>query len=380
MARTRGFRRPPALRACAATFAVLVASVLLSACGGDDDDGESSAASKGGETTKELVGASWGGTFQEAIDAAYWTPFAAEHGLTVKQDEAPSLAKLKAANQANNVAWDTATVTSSDYENMVAQDLLEPIDYEQWPAGLKEELAEGAALSHGVVLNYYSCGITYRTDLDSQEHPRTWAEFWDTKRFPGPRAMPKGTYAIPPWEAALMADGVTPEELYPLDYDRALASLDKIKPDVTFWYDDTAAGVQALVDGEVDYAMLCNNRVSEAASQGAKVGVEWNQSLINYDVWVVPKGAPNAANAQQFMAFAAQAEPEAELMKAQPVGTPNLKALDLIDAELQATLPTAEKNLEVQVPIDPQFWVTEAPDGTSQVEYALTRWNEWFGQ
>ena len=57
--------------------------------------------------------------------------------------------------------------------------------------------------------------------------PLSWADFWNVKDFPGKRALPDyASYALP---LALLADGVKPENLYPLDVDRAFASLQKIK-------------------------------------------------------------------------------------------------------------------------------------------------------
>jgi spermidine/putrescine-binding protein len=42
--------------------------------------------------------------------------------------------------------------------------------------------------------------------------PTSWADFWDTKTFPGKRGLRKGAkYTL---EFALMADGVAPKDVY----------------------------------------------------------------------------------------------------------------------------------------------------------------------
>ena len=48
------------------------------------------------------------------------------------------------------------------------------------------------------------------------------------KKFPGRRAL--RNHPIATLEAALMADGVAPDKLYPLDVDRAFKKLEEIKP------------------------------------------------------------------------------------------------------------------------------------------------------
>ena len=43
--------------------------------------------------------------------------------------------------------------------------------------------------------------------------PKSWADFWDVKAFPGPRSL--RNHPVDNLEAALMADGVAPDKLYP---------------------------------------------------------------------------------------------------------------------------------------------------------------------
>ena len=47
------------------------------------------------------------------------------------------------------------------------------------------------------------------------------------------------------FECALMADGVDPANLYPIDWDRAFKSLDKIKPSILKWWKSGAEGPAA---------------------------------------------------------------------------------------------------------------------------------------
>jgi putative spermidine/putrescine transport system substrate-binding protein len=336
--------------------------------------------SEGRAAGNRLVVVSYGGTFQDGLRAGYFKPFASSQNVDLVEDSGPNVAKIKAMVEAKAVQWDAVQVTSADYEVLSKQNLLEKVDYGAFDKATLQQLPDFVKLEYGVGTTLYACGITYRTDLGKTDHPTSWAEFWDTKKFPGPRAMPTGTYAIPPWEAALMADGVPSDKIYPIDFKRALSSLDKIKSSVKVWYEDTAAGTQALVNGEVDYGFLCTNRVQAAKKGGAKVEVEWNQALFNYDVWVVPKGAPNIKTAMQFLAFVSTPGPEAEVTKLQPVGPVNPEAIKLLGPEYANSLPSSPEIMKVEVRINSAFYGESVPEGGTQQDRGLKLWNTWYGK
>ena len=80
------------------------------------------------------------------------------------------------------------------------------------------------------------------------------AEFWDTARFKGKRSL----YANPTdgsvLEAALLADGVALDKLYPLDIDRALRSLERLGRQNIIWHTTNQEPVQQLTSGAVSLA------------------------------------------------------------------------------------------------------------------------------
>jgi putative spermidine/putrescine transport system substrate-binding protein len=74
-------------------------------------------------------------------------------------------------------------------------------------------------------------------------------------------------------EQALLADGVKPSELYPLDLDRAYKSLDRVKKDVKVWIDDTGKTIELLQTKEIDYTYTTSARVEAAAKAGVPLGI-----------------------------------------------------------------------------------------------------------
>ncbi|TGV78311.1 extracellular solute-binding protein, partial [Mesorhizobium sp. M2D.F.Ca.ET.145.01.1.1] len=103
-----------------------------------------------------------------------------------------------------------------------------------------------------------------------------------------------------PWEEALLADGVSPDKLYPMDIDRVFASLDKIKPHIRKWWSSGSEIQQMLHDKVVDIAQSYDGRALLLIDQGAATEINRNQAKLQWDYWVIPKGSPNAKAAQKF--------------------------------------------------------------------------------
>ena len=89
------------------------------------------------------------------------------------------------------------------------------------------------------------------TDADA---PKTWADFWDTARYPGKRSLSANISDGSVLEAALLADGVALDKLYPLDVDRAFKSLERLGKDNIIWHSTNQEPIQQLTSGEVALA------------------------------------------------------------------------------------------------------------------------------
>lgn len=67
-----------------------------------------------------------------------------------------------------------------------------------------------------------------KRQIPDDEAPQTPAEFWDTNRYKGKRSLYSGLSGGGTLQIALLADGVRLNELYPLDLDQALRSLERL--------------------------------------------------------------------------------------------------------------------------------------------------------
>lgn len=330
-----------------------------------------------GFAADELVITSWGSSYQDAQRQAYFEPFTKETGIKIIEATGPDAAKIKAMVASGNVEWDVVDVGLATALQLAEQGLSTPIDYSKFDANTIAGLAPKFRLPNAVGNETWSAVIAYRTDKFKQP-PQGWHDFWDTTKFPGKRAFLDSTFVAPVLELALLADGVTPDKMYPVDMDRAFASLSKLRPSVVKWTGSSGVMQQMLTDGEADLGVISNGRMEGIQKAGAPVGFTFNQQMILSNYWVVPKGSKNAAAAMKFIAFASRAEQQANFAKLAPWGPTNQNAFKFIPPERQAQLPTAPANVATALVSDGEWWAKPGTGGRTNQENYIRRWNDWW--
>ncbi len=245
-----------------------------------------------------LAVASYGGAYQKAQRTGWFEPYAKATGVTFVESEESSNATIQAMVEAGQVTWDVVDV-GNDFGLDGNKDLLEPLDYSVIPGS---EVIEGFASTYRVADITYGVVLAYRTDMVGDQVPQGWADFFDLTKFPGKRGMYDYS-AGGVFEVALMADGVAPKDLYPLDIPRAIKKLDTIKDSIV-WWPGGAKSQELIGSGEVAMSLMWNGRAWSAKNTDNKpVEIQWNQQLLTADFWVVPKGTPNKEAAMNFIAW-----------------------------------------------------------------------------
>ena len=229
---------------------------------------------------------SFGGVYQEAQRKAWLEPYTELTGVQFTEDENSSNATIKAQVESGQVTWDVVDV-GNDFGLAANADLLEPLDYTLIP---RDEMNQDLGVSDWRVPDItYGVVLGYNTDATAGAVPEGWADYFDTTKIPGKRgAWDYSEGGM--FEFALMADGVAPADLYPLDLARATAKLDTIKDDIVFW--SSGAESQELIgSGEVAMTMIWNGRAWSAKNIDQKpVEIQWNQQIVTADYLVVPEG------------------------------------------------------------------------------------------
>jgi putative spermidine/putrescine transport system substrate-binding protein len=311
-----------------------------------------------------VVVASYGGSFQDAQTKAFFEPYARETGAKVVGTTGTGHAKVKAMVTSGNITWDAVSADAAAYESEVKDNLLQPIDYSVVKAdGIPSDLRK----KYGVGYMKFAQNLAW----DKAKFPDglTPAQFFD----PSVKAR-RVMLALPYYnlEFALLADGVKPADLYPLDVDRGLKVIDRIKDQIVGF--KPPSDVQALIQqGEVDAAFAPGGRVNNAIKAGANWAYGYDASVTVVEYWAVLKGAPNAAEAMKFINFAVQPEQQAELPRHIFYGPTNIDALKLIDAAVVGNLPGNPANEKLGAVLDSKWW-------NENLGSVTTRWNTYIMQ
>jgi putative spermidine/putrescine transport system substrate-binding protein len=243
--------------------------------------------------------------------------------------------------------------------------LLEPLDFSIID---KTKLDPRFVTDFSVGSFYYSFVIGCNKDA-VKECPKTWADLFDTAKFPGKRAFYKWS-APGVIEAALLADGVPADKLYPLDLDRAFKKLDTIKGDI-IWWDSGAQSQQLLASAEAGFGSFWNGRLTALAATGVTVETSWTNNITAADSLVVPKGTKNKEAAMKFIAHATDAASQASFATATGYAPVNLGSTELMDGALRQTLP--DMQADTQVNADMNYWAQHRDE-------IGTRWYAWQAQ
>jgi putative spermidine/putrescine transport system substrate-binding protein len=340
--------------ATAATTTLALPRLIRSASGADQRfDGQ------------KVVFASWGGSYQDAQKQAFCEPFAKATGASVVQDGPVDYGKLRAMLESGKPTWDVVDVTIDFLYSAAKDNLLEKIDMSAVDV---KRLDPRYVHSDGIGDIVWSYNLAYSlTIYNETNRPRTWADLFDTKKFPGRRML--RDRASPMLEIALLADGVAPDKLYPLDVDRAFKKLDTIKKDSVFWTTNSQSQ-QLLLDGEVSFGVIINGRAFDAVNKGAKIGIEWDQHLAAIDYLIVPKNAPNRAVAMALINQTTTVEAQAKVANLMALAPTNPEAFSMIEDKVKPWLTTNPDYQSKGILIDELYW-------QDNMKSLVARWSQW---
>lgn len=314
---------------------------------------------------KTITVSSWGGAYQDAQRKAWFEPAAKDLGLTIKEDTTSGIADVRAQVMSGAVKWDLVQQGANGCILLEREGRLEKLDpslvnTDGIPADMKSD--------YWVANVVYSTVIAWNTAAYKDKKPQSWVDFYDIKTFPGGRSMRRSPlYNL---EAALIADGVDPKKLYPLDVDRAFKKMAQLKPHIVSWWPSGAASAQLIKDGEVDMIGLWNGRVQTVMADGAKADLTFNQQILLFDCWAVPKGAPNKELAMRALSHMSTPEAQARLSLHINYGPANLKAYDtgIIPKDVAARLPSSPDKAANSIVLDNKWWADNMDEVTKRFD------------
>jgi putative spermidine/putrescine transport system substrate-binding protein len=306
---------------------------------------------------QEITVVSFGGAYQEGQSKALFQPAAKALNMKLKEETYTGIADLRLKVKAGAVTWDIVASGSGSAARAAAEGILEKLDYKVIDIS---SFAPGMATDYCVGGDVFSTVLAWNTKTYGDKGPQSWADFWDVKKFPGKRAYRKGVAGA--LEPALMADGVPPNKVYevlsqPGGIERALKKIRELKPHIAVWWSSGAQHAQLMKDGEVDMTTGWNGRFDVVAKDGGKVAYTFNQGLLDYDCFAVPKGRPTSDAAMKFLAEISKPPTRRSSPNTSPTGPPTRRPTSWasIDPAYARRLPSHPDNAAKQLIRSPRL-------------------------
>lgn len=313
---------------------------------------------------------SWGGAYQKAQREAWFNVVEKELGITIKEDTTSGVADVRAQVASGRPTWDLVQQGNYGCAILDKEGNTEPLSQSVLAIkGIPDNMKGKGWISNLV----YATTLSWSDEKYKDKKPSTWADLWDTKTFPGGRTLRRSpVYGL---EAALIADGVPMDKLYPLDTKRAFKKLEEIKKDVVVWWASGAQSAQVLKDREIDMGAIWNGRVEALAKEGEKVGFTFSQQMLLTDCWVIPKGAKNKDLAMKAIEIMSRPEVQARIALHINYGPANSEAFNtgVIPPDVAARLPSAPENAKKGFVLDANYWAENLDELTKQFDLFIQR-------
>ncbi|TIV69366.1 MAG: extracellular solute-binding protein [Mesorhizobium sp.] len=290
---------------------------------------------------KTLTFVSYGGIYQDG-QAAALKEFVDKSGVKLLNDGPTEIAKLQAQVESGNVTWDvvdTGDLPPYVHCGKLFQKLdLSKLDVSKIPEGQVGECSV-PAMNYGVVL-------MYNIEKYKDNPPKSWADFFDTEKFPGVRGLdgsgdPTGGLL----EQAFKVAGGDPKAMTAGDID---------------W--KTGAESQQLAEsGEADMLMMWTGRAMTAVKNGAKYAPAWQDWLVVMDQMTIPVGVKDT-DAAYALLNAYLGKQSQEILAQQTSYTPiNNDAQPKVDASVAAFLTNTPERQKQGYKQNIKFWVENFP-------------------
>ncbi len=315
---------------------------------------------------EEITFTSWTGPYMRSQMLGFVRPYEDATGSRVHVEHyAGGIDEIRDQVESANVVWDVVDLTQADSLRACDEGLLEKLDGVQLPDGVdgtsfRDDFVDGALNDCGVGVIVWATAFGYSNDAYGGNPPSTIADFFDTRTYPGRRAIRNDPTVVMEW--ALIADGVAPDDVYdlletPEGVARALETMEAIKPGLQLW-DNGREPVRLLNSGEVAMTSIwATTGATASREEGANFSIVWHGRVIELDLFGIPKGSRNREAAIDFIRFASSSQSLANMVGYLPNGPTRRSSLALVSDDVLAQLPNNPAfDDEITIRSDAQWW------------------------
>ncbi|MHB0791041.1 extracellular solute-binding protein [Bradyrhizobium sp. 5.13L] len=332
----------------------------------------------------EVIVFSYGGSFTDGVRRAVYEPFTTATGIKVVDVVADFCEpQLKAMRSAGRMDWDVAFPDARNYPELRETGMFEAIDYSLWDQESLDGTPSNARLKDASVAGQTTIVIISDERAFKGNGPKSWVDFWDVKKFPGSRGLAGTVQGQQNILAALIADGVSPKEIWPMTdekIDRAFKKLDELKPHISKWWTAGGEPVQLLLNSEYAMSSSYNNRAVQAIQKDVPIKMSYDNCYHTRTYGTVMKGGPNTGNGQKFVAFLNRAQIAAAWTQGTGWPGSNVNQLKYLPANLAALTSINPQNFSKVIVEDSDWLVAKRADGKTNLAHVQERWLAWRAQ
>jgi putative spermidine/putrescine transport system substrate-binding protein len=333
---------PGLLAACGSSSSSSSASGSASASSSAAPAGENPALTKVLDSikSKEVIIGNYGGDTEAARKTVFWDSFTKRTGVQVVEVLIPGALGDQMVDGKVPSKWDA--FHGSEAEALTAllvykQKLppVPPVAYEDLvPPKLQPYMWQSFVVGYVPAMLKGAYG---------GQVPSSWADFFDTKKFPGKRAWDGEAYTTGTREAALLASGVPPGRIYPLDLKLADAKISSIWNDLVF-YNEFPEAQSFLTSGTVKMSFGPNGLWKELQTKGVPAQVLWGCiPILEMNGMNTMPHAPHPDAVAGLAAWCAQPHLQAQFARITSYGPPSRAAFKYLTSAEINQLPNAPK-------------------------------------
>lgn len=259
----------------------------------------------------EIIQANFGGGVATAFQKSYGNTFTAKTGIPFRIVEVPSTETALISN-ADAPIFNSSYHSYSGAMNLYNKGIIEPLAIADYPIlqEVPENLLPMVDDKHvaGMPIQFIFYGIAHNKDLSKREDFKSWQGLVDPK-WKGQISFTKPVFASlydVPWYSKMLTGDQK-------QLDAGIEHYAKVSRNALTAYTSMAQNQQLLERGDVVASAYYSSRIWDLKVSGVdNVDIllpEEGALMIPY-VFVIPKNAPHAEAAREFVAFAGTVEPQ----------------------------------------------------------------------
>jgi len=305
--------------------------------------------------------ATWGGAYGDAQKSTVLEP--AEKALKVEIKQIPAERGIPAVDTADVLEVSQADLIAGCAKGKLAK--LGAIDLKPGAQGeaAADDFIAGGLSECGVASFAWSSLFLFDRAKFTKRIPTRLADIFDTKRFPGKRAIFKRAENL--FEFLAVANGAAAGTVYVDLADReklddVMARLQGLLPHI-IWVETPKQGLEALSSGQASIAMGYSGRAFRKTIAGRFAAI-WDVHVFDYSSWAISANARDPKLGKSFIALATSPEYLAAQSRLWPYGPMRKSAAaavgrhSMLDIALAGYMPTTPERLAGGVQFDAAFW------------------------